>query len=234
MQVLFEAGAVSEYQLDGVRAASSAADAQLVAAQAQYSQAASMAENSYVNSPFSGVVGRVWAREGNMAGGGPLLSIANASTIRASVLLPERYLGQVHVGQPARVELASTRVNYPGVVTAASNSVDPVSGMIAATVEFDNTTGDLFPGQSGRVAIGTAVSENALSLPEIALRRVSGGEALEYAVAVESDGVVSIIPVEVGIRNNGFVEIVSGLSSGDRVLVAGQHLVSDGERVEVQ
>lgn len=234
MQVLYEAGAVSEYQLDGVQAASAAASAQLLAAQAQYSQAMSMAENSYVNSPFNGVVGRVWAREGNMAGGGPLLSISNASTIRASVLLPEKYLGQVQVGQPAVVELASTRQNYPGVVSAASASVDPVSGMIAVTVEFNNASGELYPGQSGRVAIGVAVSDNALSVPEIALRRSTVDSQLEYSVAVESAGTVSIVPVETGIRSGGMVEIVSGLSTGDRVLVAGQHLVAEGERVEVQ
>ncbi len=234
MQVLYEAGAVSEYQLDGVQAAAAAASAQLVAAQAQYSQAMSMAENSFVNSPFDGVVGRVWAREGNMAGGGPLLSISNASTIRASVLLPEKYLGEVQVGQPAVVELASNRQNYPGLVSAASASVDPVSGMIAVTVEFNNSSGELFPGQSGRVAIGVSVIDNALSVPEIALRRATADAVMEYAVAVESEGIVSIVPVETGIHNGGMVEIVSGLSSGDHVIVAGQHLVADGERVEVQ
>lgn len=231
MQVLFEAGAVSEYQLDGARAISDAAAAQLVAAQAGYSQAASMAENSYVNSPFSGIVGRVWAREGNMAGGGPLLSIANASSIRASVLLPEKYLGVVEVGQPARVELLdANRSNFPGVVTAASQSVDPISGMIAVEVDFPNSEGFIYPGQSGRVAIGVAVSESALSVPEIALRRTSEG----YSLAVESASLVTIVPVEIGIQNAGMVEIVSGLSAGDRVLVAGQHLVLDGETVEVQ
>ena len=231
IQVLFEAGAVSESQLDGARALADAASAQLVSAQAGYSQAVSMAENCYINSPFAGVVGRVWAREGNMAGGGPLLSISNASSIRASVLLPEKYLGLVAAGQPARVELITgDRPNYPGVVTSASQSVDPISGMVAVEVNFPNPDGLIYPGQSGRVAIGVAVSQSALSVPEIALRRSSSG----FTVAIESDGVVSIVPVETGIRSMGMVEVVSGLSSGDRVLIAGQYLVTPGERVEVQ
>lgn len=229
VRVLYEAGAVSEAELEGAQAMAEAAAAQLVQAQAGYRQAASLADNSYVNSPFTGVVGRVWAREGNMAGGSPLLSVSNSSTVIAEVLLPEKYLGEVEPGDPARAEvLTGDRINYPGVVTAASQSVDAVSGMVAVRVSFDNE-GRLHSGQSARIAIGVRTSTDALSVPETALIREVDG----YSLAVEKNGTVSIARVETGIRNMGFVEITSGLEPGDRVIVSGQHLVADGEEVEV-
>ena len=66
---LYTAGAVSEQQLDGATAMSQVVNAQLVQSQAMYHQATSVADNSYITAPFSGTIGRTWAREGNMAGG---------------------------------------------------------------------------------------------------------------------------------------------------------------------
>lgn len=231
LQTLYDAGAVSEAQIEDAKTARESANAQLVQAQAGYRQALSTADNSYINSPFAGTVGRVWAREGNMAGGSPLLSISNSTSIVAEILLPEEHIRDLHVGLPARVELINeNRDNYPGIVTAAARAVDPISGMVAVEVAFANNEGLLFPGQSGRVAIGISTSENALSVPAVCLIGSTSG----YQLALEKDGVVSIINVETGIRNMGYVEITSGLSQGDNVIFSGQQLVADGEYVEVK
>ena len=229
---LYEAGAVSEQQLDGATAQSQAAQAQLVQAHALYSQAISVADNSFINAPFAGTIGRIWAREGNMAGSGsPLLSIANGSSIVARVLLPERYINQLRADLPARAALTSgDHTNFPGVVIAAARSVDPVSGMVSVEARFPNTEQALMPGMSARIAIGIETTEGALSVPEIALRHASTGNEL----ALYKDGIAEIIPVSTGITSMGMVEITEGLSSGDLVIIQGQNGLNQGQAVTIR
>ncbi len=228
---LYEAGAISEQQLDGASALSQAAGAQLVQAQALYNQASSIADNSYINAPFSGTIGRIWAREGNMAGSGmPLLSIANGSSILARALLPERYINSLHADLPARAALTTDdQTNFPGTVIAAAKSVDPISGMVAVEARFPNTEQTLMPGMSARIAIGIQTTEDALSVPEIALRHTSSGNEL----ALCKDGIAEVVQVNTGITSMGMVEITEGLNPGDLVIIQGQQSVTNGQSVEI-
>jgi len=230
MQSLYDAGAVSQQQLDGARVAAESATAMLRQAEAGYSQARSVQDNAVISAPFSGRIGRIWAREGNMSGGGPLLSITGSSGIVARILLPERDIFLLTPGLPAYVTLtALDHRSVPGIVTSVSPSVDPVSGLVSVTVAFEDGEGVLRPGMTGRVAVLTETRDDAMVLPEIVLRRSREG----YQVAVVEDGTAHLRDVLTGIRNGGYVEITEGISPGDLVIVQGQTRVSDGSPVEV-
>ncbi len=230
MLSLFDAGAVSQQQLDGARVAAEAATAQLRQAEAGYSQARSMQDNAVISAPFSGRIGRIWAREGNMSSGSPLLSISGSSGIVARILLPERDIYRLSPGLPAYVSVtALDGRSIPGIVTSVSPSVDPVSGLVSVQVAFDDTEGVLRPGMTGRVSVLTETVESAVILPESVLRRSREG----YQVAVVEDGTAYLRSVQTGIRNSGNVEITEGISLGDVVIVRGQTRVSDGSLVEV-
>jgi RND family efflux transporter MFP subunit len=230
MQSLFDAGAISQQQLDGARVMAESATAQLRQAEAGYSQARSMQDNAVISAPFSGRVGRIWAREGNMSSGSPLLSISGSSGIVARILLPERDIFRLSPGLPAYVTVtALDHRSIPGIVTSVSPSVDPVSGLVSVTVAFEDTEGVLRPGMTGRVSVLTETVEEAMVLPEIVLRRSREG----YQVAVVEDGVARLREIETGIRNAGYVEITEGIVAGDVVIVQGQTRVSDGSPVEV-
>ncbi len=225
---LYEAGAVSEQQVDGAEAALESAQAQLQQAYAGNQQALSTRANAYIDAPFDGRIGRIWAQEGNMAGSGPILSIANSSALMAKVLLPERHLPRLHSNLPAYVSItAYDGRNYPGVVSSAARSVDPVSGLVPVRIALDNAEGDLMPGMTGRAAVAVQTAESALVVPEIALRRTMDG----FELVTVKDGTARVMPVETGISNRGRVQIASGLEPGDSVVVEGQFRVSEGERV---
>ncbi len=228
MRSLYEAGAVSVQELETAETMYASAEAARQQAVAGASQAYSAAENSLIVAPFDGRIGRIWVREGNMAGGGPAVSISNAENLRAEVLVPERFLAMLEPGQTARVSvIAYGEESFPGIVTATARSVDPVSGLVPVEVAFGNPDGRLYPGMGGRVAIAVRTSENAMVLPDVALRRLADG----YEVALEVDGVARMVPVATGIMNDGLVEIVEGLNPGDRVIVEGQLRVADGDPV---
>lgn len=230
LTALFEAGAISEQQLDGARVGAEAAQAQLDQAYAGYSQARSIRDNAYIEAPFSGRIGRIWARAGNTAGNEPLLSISSTAGIVTKILLPERDLLDLETGLPAYISVtAYDGRSYPGMVTAVSSSVDPLSGLVPVEVQFDNPGGDLRPGMTGRVSVLTETVEESIVVQENALRRTRTG----YELAVVEDGSAVIKEVETGIRNAGMVQIVSGIEVGDELIVEGQTRVTDGTIVEV-
>lgn len=230
MQTLYEAGALSAQELDGVRVALEAAEAQLRQAQAGYTQARSTRDNAWIVAPFSGRIGRVWARAGNMSGQNPLLSISGSGGVVARVLLPEADIFAIAEGQPAYVTVpAIDHESVPGVVTAVSPSVDPVSGQVSAEVRFDDPDHLLRPGFSGRVSIITGSKTDAMVLQISVLRRARTG----YQIAVVENGHAVLRDVTVGMTSNGNVEISSGVAAGDSVIVLGQNSVTDGGPVEV-
>jgi RND family efflux transporter MFP subunit len=230
MQTLFEAGGISEQQLEGSLTAVDAAEAQLNQAYAGYSQARSTRDNAWISAPFDGLVGRIWARPGNSSGSSPLLSISNNSTIVARVLLPEVDLLDLRPGLPAFVTLAALdSESFPGVVTSAASSVDPMSGLVAAEITFADPDSRLRPGMAGRVTILTTTVENTVTVPESVLRRTQTG----FQVAVVEDGSVVIREVATGAFNDGEVQITSGLEIGDSLIVEGQKLLQDGTPIRV-
>jgi len=171
METLFEAGALSSQELDGAGVALEAAEAQLSQAYAGYTQARATRDNAWVSAPFSGKVGRIWARAGNMSGSTPLLSISGNSGVVAKILLPESDIFSLEVGQPAYVTVSAIdQQSVPGVVTAVSPTVDPVSGQVSAEVRFDDPENILRPGLSGRVSIVTQTITDTIVLPISVLR----------------------------------------------------------------
>ncbi len=119
--------------------------------------------------------------------------------------------------------------SIPGAVTAVSPSVDPISGLVSVEVRFDDPEGLLRPGLSGRVAVMTSTSEDALILRESVLRRTRTG----FQVALAEEGRAVLRDVTVGIKSHGLVEITSGLRPGDTVIVVGQNSVIEGDSLEV-
>lgn len=230
LQSLYEAGAVSEQQLEGAQAALEASQAQLSQAHAGYSQARTARENAWITAPFSGQVGRIWARVGNSSANMPLVSISNNSVIVARILLPEENLLDLRSGLPAYITVSSLGdESFPGIVTAASSTVDQLSGLVPVEVRFDDTRGRLRPGMAGRVAVLTETFEDAVVVEERTLRRTLTG----FQVVVIENGAASIRDVRTGISSNGMVQITSGLQPGDSLITSGQTMIQDGAEVEV-
>jgi len=164
-----------------------------------------------------------------MAGGTPLLSISNNSTVVARALFPERELGNIEPNLPAYFSASAyDGESFAGVVTSAAQSVDPTSGLVPAEIQFSGME-RLHSGMTGRVTVAVETHLDVLTVPEIALRRTGSG----FELALYKDGVAEIVIVETGISSKGNVEITSGLHPGDSVIVQGQNRVAQGDVVRI-
>ena len=230
MQVLYEAGGVSLQQLEAAGTALEGAQAQLNQAYAGYTQARSVRDNAWITAPFDGEVGRIWARPGNSSMNTPLLSISSNATIVARILLPEGDLLQVMAGLPAYVTVSALdHQSFPGVVTSAASSVDPISGLVPVEVTFLDPDPQLRPGMAGRVTVLLETIMETVAVEESVLRRTQQG----FEVVVVEDGEVAIRQVTTGIYNDGMVQIVTGLQPGDSLVVTGHSMLHSGSMIEV-
>lgn len=227
---LAETGAMSVDEFQRIETEARASEATCRQAAASYNASATAARNGFVLAPFDGIVGRIIATEGNPAAG-PLLTIFGTGVIRAELLLAPRHILKLRPGLPA---VFSTD-HFPGQifqgsVVSVSETADAVSGLVAMTVQFTDTTGALIPGLSGIAMVSLAVKENAVVLPGSAMTPVT--ESI-WEVAVVHEGKASIRRVTSGIRNGNRYEIMEGLVPGDSVICLGNTLVSEGTPVRV-
>jgi RND family efflux transporter MFP subunit len=170
---LFAENLVPRQQLDaieaevaGARAQVAVADAQVAQARAALSAARVALEQTLVVAPFDGVIGRRYVELGAFASqNDPVFQVADLSTIRVTVSLPERQAALVERGQPAVLELRSLPgETFRGRVARVSDVLDPRSNTAEAQVELDNPGARLKPGMFAQVTIAQPGEAEALAI----------------------------------------------------------------------
>ncbi len=99
--------------------------------------------------------------------------------------------------------------------------------------DIDNSDGALSPGQFVRVRVRLPTEEGVVALPQTAVTTSLYGDFVYAVVEAEEGGTLEArqVFVETGLRQDDRVEIVRGVSPGDRVVVAGQNRLSNGAPV---
>lgn len=148
-------------------------------------------------------------------------TIADLGTVWVLLDVYEKDLAHLREGAPVRVTVdAYPGEKFAGKVLYVSRQVDPATRTIEARIEVDNEDGRLRPGMFARAAIGSAGvdAKDSLVVPRDAVQRVRE----ETVVFVpEEDGGFEPRKVELGREANEKVEILSGLSAGERVVTNG-------------
>lgn len=194
-------------------AAVRSAEAQVALAQAQVSK------NSIV-SPVDGIVVELDAEVGEIASpGSAIVSVMADAPLEIEALVPEADVAKVEVDDVARVTMDA----YPGVtfnarviyVAYAETMVEGVA-TYKVRLQMEGEDSRLKPGMTTDLDIATNVRENVITVPQRAVITRSSERVVRVA-----DGEVSReVKVETGIRGtDGQIEIVSGLSEGDLVIV---------------
>lgn len=254
---LFTEGAVSERERDMARTQYDVAQAGLQAASAQHesdlqavknaqatveeAQAALNLEkkalaDTVIRSPISGAVKERLVSVGEfIVGGGmqatKLFAIVRDHPLRLKAQVPERFTGEVAVGQVVQVEVeAYPGRAFQGKVTRVAPAVDEKTRTFAIEAEVPNEGRLLKSGSFAKARILTRRERGVPFIPEQALYYFVG---ITKAFVV-ADGVVRERQVKTGLRENGMVEIVEGgVRPGERVATSSLSQLFDGAKVQV-
>ncbi|MBA4212753.1 MAG: efflux transporter periplasmic adaptor subunit [Polaromonas sp.] len=215
--------------------------ANLQVADAQVDLADARLKRMRITAPFNGTVGLRSINLGQYVGvGDDLLNLEDTSVLTVDFRLPERYQTRLAPGQPVQVQLdALPGRNFEAKVLAVDPLLDANGRSIAVRAVMPPTSGNVLrPGMFARVLTIFSVNDAALVVPEEALVPQAGKQYV-YRLAQEGEGdarktVSRRVEVQLGVRRGAEVQVTSGLSVDDTVVVAGQQrLQRDGTAVKV-
>lgn len=188
-------------------------------------------DKTRIIAPFDGVVGLRTVSIGEYLNPGQdIAPLESVDVLKADFRLPERYVSDIQVGQTLEIRVdAIPQKTFQGEVYAVSPLVEAGGRSILVRANVENKEGVLFPGMFARVQLLTQETD-ALVVPETALAP-SGQRQFVYRI---QDNRAEQIPVQVGERRGGLVEIVDGVQLGDHVTVSGLQRIRNNATVSVQ
>jgi membrane fusion protein (multidrug efflux system) len=181
-----------------------------------------------IQAPFSGLLGFRQVSPGTLLSPNtPITSIDDISVIKLDFTVPETFIGSMTPG----AKIVAKSVSFPdrefeGTVRTVGSRVDPVTRAITVRAHIDNKDKALRPGMLLTVDVVTA-ERVALVVPEGSVFQVQNRA---YVYRVDGD-TVHQQQIEVGGRRFGVVEVVSGLTEGDLIVVEGIIKLREGARV---
>jgi membrane fusion protein (multidrug efflux system) len=212
--------------------------ANLQVAQAKLSLAKATAARLKIVAPFDGIAGIRLVNNGDyLKDGADIVNIEDIDALFVDFRLPERFQSKVKRGQMARVDLdALPGQKYTAVVQAIDPLIDANGRSVAVRACIDNRQLRLRPGMFARVNTVFGQRDNATVIPEEALLP-QGDSQFVIKLLPGADAqtwTTQRVPVQVGMRRPGKVEIVGGLQAGDTVITTGQQRIQrDGTKVSV-
>lgn len=218
---------VAQARLQAAQQAVTVGEADIKVVDAQIEDIDLKLARSGVKTPVAGIISAKNARVGAIASGSgnPLFTVIRDGAIELVADLSETDIQKVQVGQKAVLTVAGGGVKIEGTVRIVSPTVDATTrlGAVHIIVPSDG------PARAGMYASADIViaSKNALALP---LSAVTSGREGSTTRKVNGD-VIKQANIEIGIQDNGYVEIASGLSEGDMVVEKAGAFVRDGDRI---
>jgi membrane fusion protein (multidrug efflux system) len=158
-----------------------------------------------------------------------MITLQDLSRIKVDFSLPERYAGDVALGQLFRFRVAGRGDVFEGRVIAVEPAIEASSRSLRVRGIADNPTGALLPGASASVEVPMARTSQGILVPAEAVVPSVGGHSL-YVI---EDGRAAQREVQIGLRTQDAVEILRGVELGDQVLTTNLLRVRPGARVEV-
>ncbi|MFV0471858.1 MAG: efflux RND transporter periplasmic adaptor subunit [Paludibacteraceae bacterium] len=222
MKELLAVGGVSQMDVDNLK---------LQLDQAEES-VKTLNENTYLLSPIGGVITAKGYDDGDLyTGQVPILTVMQINPLKLIINVSETFYSKVKIGMPAEVSLdIFPNERFTGKVSLLYPTIDPMTRTFQVEIKLQNNNNKVRPGMFARVTLNFGTL-NHVVVPDLAvIKQVGSGERFVY---VYNDGKVSYNSVKLGQRLENEFELISGVSTGSQVVIAGQAKLSDGAEVTV-
>jgi len=203
------------------------AEARLRQAQAGARAAGTMADYTRITAPISGIITSMQADLGaTVFPAQPLMTIEDEGSYQLELAIPESMSASVRPGTPVQVTLDAAGSSFAAKIVEIVPSADPASRTFSAKINLGRK--GLRSGMFGRGAI--ALGKTVTSML-VAKTSVIDRGALTSVWVVDKDSIARMRLVKIGKSVGDRVEILSGLSDGERVVVSGSEKINEGVKV---
>ena len=220
-------GVLSQEEIDTRRFSAQSARAQADAQLALLGDVRTRESLMTVRAPYSGLIIERNVRAGDMGGGTtPWFRMAKDGQVELLADLSEDALGKIHIGDPARVTLADGS-EVTGKVRIVSPGIDSQTKLGRVRISLP-VRPDIRAGGFAR-AVFLGATRSGTAVPETAVRYDADGASV---MVVGNDNKVARIPVTTGTRGGGWVELLTGPTTGSRVVEKVSSMLVPGDTVK--
>lgn len=220
MKQLYDAGSLPEIQW---------VEAQSKLRQAQSAEAISKKNlaDGRLYAPFSGVISEKSVEVGhNVMPGQPVVRLVTINQVKVCVSIPENEISHIHTGQPVHVSVSALDgKTFSGKIVEKGITAHPLSRSYDVKALIDNPSGELMPGMICSLNIVNGENRTAIILPTSVIQTDDCNRTFLW---VNNKGKAQKKTVQTGMLTRNGVVILSGISTGDEVIVEGQQKVSEG------
>ena len=188
-----------------------------------------------ITAPFSGLLGIRQVDLGEyLQPGAAIVPLQALDPLYVDYSLPERHLGLISVGQTVQIEVqAYAGETFTGRISALNPGIDPGTRSLRIRATLENPQSRLRPGMFAEVRTLLPQRPAVLTLPQTAITYNPYGDSVFVIEESETGTTVQRRQVETGGVRNGRVEIAQGLQAGERVVIAGQVKLRNGQAVVI-
>lgn len=220
---------VSDSVFDAAKNENQVSVAAIREAESAVSQAKLNLNYCYIRAPFAGRVSRAELTVGN------IIETAPSSPVLTTIVANDRFYAEFDIDEQTYIKMmrnnhteqkmpvdmtlaADESVVYHGEIHSLDNQLDIASGTIRARAIFDNKDGALTPGMYANVRVGAAEKQQALLIPN---RAIGTNQDKKFVFVINAENQAVYKEVQLGGHHQAKRLVLSGLNTGDRVVVNG-------------
>jgi RND family efflux transporter MFP subunit len=234
LTALYERGYAPRNDFEGAKNAVTQAETDVLHARQRLENASIAAERGVVKARFAGVIAKKYHNAGDLVNGAisdPVLRVIDPTRVQAAVQVPTSQLGLVLAGQQATVVSAANPAGEPATVASKSAVSDPQAATAEVRIAFASPV--TLPVDSPvQAEILLDQRTNVVAVPIRAV--LKGNDDARFVFIAGSDGRAHRRDVRTGIAGRDRVEILVGLTAGDRVIVSNLEALTDGAEISVE
>lgn len=229
---------VSKQDVDNAEGDYAAKQAMVSSAQSNVKRLEDLQSFKKIYAPFDGVITARNTDVGQLIDSGSsqgvakeMFHIAAIRTLRVFVNVPQQYSVAAKPGLIADIGLAQfPGRRFQGKLVRTANAIDLASRTLLVEVDVENPTGELLPGAFAEVHIKLPIEIPSFILPVEAL--IFRAQNLQVA-SVENGNTAKLIPIVLGRDFGATVEVVSGLTGQETIILSPPDSIIDGEQVKI-
>ena len=180
--------------------------------------------------PFDGVIGkRNFSDDIEVSESSIVINLEDASILFVDVDIPGIYSNFIKENLSVDVKLSGNNDKiYSGIIDSAASRIDVEKRSLAVRVKLKNDNLEILPGSLLEISIKYN-ERNSLSIPDTSIM-LEGNKTFAYKVS--ADNITNKTEITIGIRNGGYVEVISGLNEKDNIVAEGLKKVRPGGKIK--
>lgn len=204
-------------------------------ARAQLNQVEKQLQDSKIEAPFTGRIEERFIQTGELINPGmPVIRLVNTDQVRVLAGVPERYSGEIVEGSEVQINFRTVNDDSrESQITYASNVLDPETRTYAIEIEMRNSGQLIKPEMVADLMLKRRTLQDVIVVPRTSVLRDEDGQSVFIAIEENGRKFSRLVTVETGSASGPLVQIVSGLSAGDELVVTGVRNLSEGDALNI-